>query len=65
MIVRSVSEPRRYATHIAIGSATSVSRIRIGIITVSVAGSRVANRLATDSLVAQLRPQSKVTICLR
>ena len=45
--------------------ASSVSRIRIGIITVSVAGSRVANMCATDSLVAQLRPQSKVTICFR
>ena len=39
--------------------------MRIGIITVSVAGRRVANRCATDSLVAQLRPQSKVTICFR
>ena len=31
----------------------------------SVAGSRVANRWLTASLVAQLLPQSKVTICFR
>ena len=36
----------------------------MGIITVSVAGRRVAKRLLTASLVAQLLPQSKVTICL-
>ncbi len=41
---------------------SSVSRIRIGIITVSVAGSRVANMLPTASLVAQLLPQSNVKI---
>ena len=38
----------------------SVSSTRIGSITVSVAGRRVANRWATVSLVAQLRPQSNV-----
>ena len=48
----------------AMGSASSTSSTRIGIITVSVAGSRVAKRLLTASLVAQLLPQSKVTICL-
>ena len=58
MIERSVSEPRTYATASANGIASITSRIRIGTITVSVAGSRVANRLATDSLVAQLLPQS-------
>ena len=36
----------------------------MGTITVSVAGKRVANRCDTASFVAQLRPQSKVTICL-
>ncbi len=47
------------------GMAISVSSSRIGTITVSVAGMRVMNRLLTASFVAQLRPQSKVTICLR
>ena len=37
----------------------------MGSITVKVAGSREANRLLTASLVAQLRPQSKVTTPLR
>ena len=41
------------------------SRIRMGSITVSVAGSRVAKRLLTASLVAQLLPQSNVTTLLR
>ena len=47
------------------GIDSSVSSSRIGTITVSVAGRRVAKSCATDSLVAQLLPQSKVTICLR
>ena len=34
----------------------------MGSMTVSVAGSRVANRLLTVSLVAQLLPKSKVAI---
>ena len=42
-----------------------VSSTRIGIITVRVAGSRVAKMLATVSLVAKLRPQSKVTMLFR
>src|SRR6218665_3979109 len=36
----------------------------MGTVTVSVAGMRLTNSFATDSLVAQLLPQSKVTICL-
>jgi hypothetical protein len=45
--------------------ARSTSSTRIGSITVSVAGRRVAKMLLTASFVAQLLPQSKVTTPLR
>ena len=41
---------------------STVSRIRIGTITVSVAGRRVRKMFATDSPVAQLLPQLNVKI---
>ena len=62
MIARSVSVPRTYATAIAAMIASTVSRIRIGSITVSVAGRRVRKMLLIASPVAQLLPQLNVKI---
>ena len=64
MIARSVTEPRTYATAMAAMMPSTVSRIKMGIITVNVAGNRVAKMLLIASPVAQLLPQLKVKIDL-
>ena len=64
MMARSVSEPRRYATPIAIAIDNNVVIMSIGTSTVSEGPRRVAKIAETFSLVAQLAPKSPVTICV-
>ena len=56
---RSVRLPRTVATAIAKGMASSTSRIRMGTVTVSVAGMRLAKSALTGSCVAQLFAPSR------
>ena len=61
MTARSVNEPRTYATAMPATMPNTTSSNKIGIMTVSVAGSRDLKISSTGSRVAQLLPQSKVT----
>ena len=62
--IRSVSDPRTYATANASAMAISVEMTRSGTSTVSDGPSRVARMFDTRSFVLQLAPKSAVTICL-